>query len=107
MPKGYVILTEAIHDPAGMEAYGEASGPSVAEHGGRVLVVEPNVEVLEGTWPGTRTVVVEFDSVEVARAWYHSAGYSAARPLRQAAADCNAVIVGGFVPGSTRAGSGG
>ena len=96
MPKGYVILTEAIHDAAGMEAYGKASTAPVIEYGGRPLVVDQNVEVLEGEWHGTRTVVLEFESVEKARAWYESDSYREARPLRQAAADCHAVIVSGF-----------
>jgi len=96
MPKGYVILTEAIHDAAGMEAYGKASTAPVIEYGGRPLVVDQNVEVLEGEWHGTRTVLVEFASVEDARAWYESDGYQAARPLRQAAADCNVAILSGF-----------
>jgi uncharacterized protein (DUF1330 family) len=96
MPKGYVILTEAIHDPEGMKAYGEASASAIAEHRPSVLAVDPDVEVLEGEWHGDRTVVLEFESVEAARAWYTSAGYQAAVPLRQAAADCNAVIVSGF-----------
>jgi uncharacterized protein (DUF1330 family) len=34
--------------------------------------------------------------VEAAQAWYRSPGYQAAIPLRQAAADTNAVIVSGF-----------
>ena len=65
--KGYVILTEDIHDAEGMAAYGRASAASLAEFGGRPLVVDHDVEVLEGTWHGTRTVVVEFESVDRAR----------------------------------------
>jgi uncharacterized protein (DUF1330 family) len=42
--------------------------------------------------------VLEFESVEAARDWYTSAAYQAALPLRQAAADCNAVIISGFEP---------
>jgi uncharacterized protein (DUF1330 family) len=99
--KGYVILTEAIHDREGMEAYGRASGPSVAVHGGTVIVVDERVEVLEGQWHGDRTVVVEFESVEQARRWYHSPDYTEARALRRAASDCNVVIVSGFVPRAT------
>lgn len=53
MPKGYVILTEDIHDPAGMAAYGAASTGPLVDFGGRVLVVDENVEVLEGEWHGT------------------------------------------------------
>jgi uncharacterized protein (DUF1330 family) len=101
VPKGYVILTEAIHDRAGMDTYGTASMPSLIEHGGRVLVVDEDVEVLEGEWHGNRTVVVEYESVEQARAWYESESYQSALPLRQAAATCNVVIASGFVlPGA-------
>ncbi|HEY5886615.1 MAG TPA: DUF1330 domain-containing protein [Acidimicrobiales bacterium] len=99
MPKGYVILTEDIHDPAGMAAYGEASAAALVDHGGRVLVVDENVEVLEGEWHGTRTVIVEYSSVEQARQWYQSNGYQAVLPLRQAASKCNVVIATGFTLG--------
>src|SRR3954447_19634217 len=96
MPKGYAILTEAIHDPDGMSAYETASTAALLEFGGRVLVVDEDVAGLEGAGPGTRTVIVEFESVETARAWYDSPSYRSARPLRQAAADCNVVIASGF-----------
>jgi uncharacterized protein (DUF1330 family) len=96
MVKGYVILTEDIRDRAGMDAYGTASTQSVIDHGGRVLCVDENVEVLEGRWHGSRTVVVEYESVAKAREWYRSDSYQAALPLREAAADCNVVIVAGF-----------
>ena len=99
MPKGYVILTEAIQDPKGMDAYGQASMPSIIEHGAKVLVVDEQVEVLEGDWHGNRTVVVEFDSVDAAREWYRSDSYQAALPLRQGASECNVVIASGFTLG--------
>jgi uncharacterized protein (DUF1330 family) len=102
VPKGYVILTEAIHDQTGMDAYGEASRAALVEFGGRVLVVDDKVEVLEGEWHGTRTVIVEYDSVEKARQWYESASYQEALPLRQAAATCNVVIASGWVPRAAR-----
>jgi uncharacterized protein (DUF1330 family) len=98
MAKAYVILTEEIHDPDGMRAYEKASTPAVVESGAKVLAVDPSPELLEGSWPGTRTVMLEFPSVDEARAWYDSASYQAARPLRQAAADCNVVILAGFEP---------
>lgn len=95
-PKGYVILTEAINDPAGMGAYGKAAQPTMAAGGASILAVETQHEVLEGDWHGNQTVVLEFESVEAARAWYFSDGYQEAAKLRQAAADCNAVILSGF-----------
>ncbi|SBS71034.1 conserved hypothetical protein [uncultured Mycobacterium sp.] len=94
MPKGYVILTEEIKDPEGMKAYGQAAGGAMG--GVKVLAVDAKPQVLEGNWHGHQTVVLEFDSVEAAQAWYDSEAYSAARVLRQAAADTNAVILSGF-----------
>jgi uncharacterized protein (DUF1330 family) len=98
MAKGYVILTEVIRDPEGMNAYGRAAGPSLSEGGGTALVVDRQPEILEGEWPASQTVVLEFESVEAARAWYRSDAYQAAAKLRHAAADTNAVIVAGLQP---------
>ena len=94
MAKGYVILTEAIKDPEGMKAYGQAARAAMA--GVRVLAVDTKPEVLEGNWHGDQTVVLEFDSVEAAREWYESSAYQKAANLRHAAADCNVVILNGF-----------
>jgi uncharacterized protein (DUF1330 family) len=96
MPKGYVIMTEEIRDQSGMDAYGRAAAPSMGQAGARPLVVDSAPQVLEGEWHGNRTVIVEFESVEAARAWYESAAYETAKPLRHASADTNAVIVAGF-----------
>ena len=40
MPKGYIIVTEAIHNEAGMMAYAEAATPSFRAYGGAVLVMD-------------------------------------------------------------------
>lgn len=96
-PKGYVILTEEIKDPDGMKAYGRAAGAAMGEV--KILAVDPKPEVLEGNWHGHQTVVLEFESVEAARAWYDSDAYVKARELRQAAAETNAVILSGFPTG--------
>ncbi len=94
MPKGYIILTEAINDPEGMKAYGRAAATAMG--GVTILAVDTAPTVIEGTWHGNQTVVLEFESVDAARAWYESEAYQKAAKLRLAAADCNAVIVSGF-----------
>ena len=96
MPKGYVIFTMEIHDRAGFEAYLEQAVPTLVQAGGRPIVVDDNPDVIEGRWPWARTAVLEFDSVDAARAWYRSPGYQAIVVQRQKAADTNAVIVGGM-----------
>lgn len=100
MPKGYVIFTETIRDQAALDAYSQKAIPSLMQGGGRPIVVQDDPEVLEGEWHGTKTVILEFDSVDAARAWYNSPDYQAAIPLRKGAADANVVLVGGFeMPG--------
>ncbi len=98
MPKGYVIMTEAIQDRAGMDAYGRAAAPSMVGRSVAALAVDRAPEVLEGEWHGDQTVILEFESVEAARDWYTSAAYQEAVPLRHAAAATNAVIVSGLEP---------
>jgi uncharacterized protein (DUF1330 family) len=79
-----------------MREYSKAAGAAMAGGGMKALVVDRQPEVLEGEWPATQTVVLEFESVDAARAWYTSDAYQAAAALRQAAADTNAVILCGF-----------
>ena len=94
MAKGYVIITEDIKDAAGMAEYGKLASQTMAN--AKVLAFSPAVEALEGEWHGTQTVLLEFESVEAAKEWYYSDEYQAAAKLRQAAADCNGVIIAGF-----------
>jgi len=96
MAKAYVILTEDIKDRAGMATYARAAAPLLAKGGVCVLAVDRHPQVLEGDWHGSQTVVLEFPSLEAARAWYESPTYQAAKGLRQAAAETNAVIIAGL-----------
>src|SRR5215212_3159672 len=94
MPKGYIIITEDVKDPAGMAEYGKLASKAMA--GSTLLSFDSKPEVLEGEWHGTQTVVLEFESVEAARDWYNSDAYQEAAKLRQAAADCNGAILPGL-----------
>lgn len=94
MPKGYIIITEDVKDPAGMAEYAKLAGKAMA--GSTLLSFDAKPEALEGEWHGTQTVLLEFESVDAAREWYHSDAYQEAVKLRQAAADCNAVILSGM-----------
>lgn len=63
-------------------------------HRGRFLVHGGDVEVREGSWPGT-IVVLEFPTVEDARGWYDSPGYQAILPLRTDHIESDAILVEG------------
>lgn len=94
MPKGYILITEDVHDPAGMAEYGKVASQAMA--GSTLLSFDQKPEVLEGEWHGSQTVLLEFESVEAAREWYNSDAYQEAAKLRQAAANCNGVILSGL-----------
>jgi uncharacterized protein (DUF1330 family) len=94
MPKAYILITEDVKDPAGMAEYGKVASQAMA--GATLLSFDTKAEVIEGEWHGTQTVLLEFESEEAAREWYYSDTYQAAAKLRQAAADCNGVILHGL-----------
>lgn len=96
MPKGYVIVTEDIHDRAQLDAYAQQAVPTILQAGGKLLVVDDAPEEIEGSWHGQRTVILEFESVEAARNWYTSSEYQECAGLRHAGADNKAAIVAGF-----------
>ncbi|HVI24095.1 MAG TPA: DUF1330 domain-containing protein, partial [Myxococcales bacterium] len=68
---------------------------SIAQYGGRYLARGGATEVLEGSWKPKRFVILEFPSMERARAWWSSSDYAAAKALRQACASTSMVAVEG------------
>ena len=94
MAKAYILITEDVKDPDGMVEYSKLASQTMAR--ATLLAFDQKAEVIEGTWHGTQTVLLEFESEEAAKAWYYSDEYQAAVKLRQAAADCNGVILHGL-----------
>jgi uncharacterized protein (DUF1330 family) len=92
----YVIYTADITNPAQYELYKARAAPIVAAHGGTYIVRGGEIDVLEGKSPTGRTVILEFSSVEAARAWYDSDEYQAVRTLRENAGTASAYIVDGI-----------
>jgi uncharacterized protein (DUF1330 family) len=67
------------------------------KHGGKVLVGSgAAMEALEGeeNLPST-IIVLEFPSIEQAKAWYHDPEYAPLIKLRQTGSDANIVVVAG------------
>src|SRR3974390_2096985 len=96
MAGGYMVFTEAVHDPDLYTAYGRAARESVAKYGGRAVAASADPQGVEGQGHGNRTVILEFESVEAALAWYHSPEYQSVVGMRHASADCHAVAVDGL-----------
>ena len=94
MPKGYVIARVDIKDPDAYAKYATAATEAIRVHGGRPLARGGRFEALEGP-ARQRNVILEFESYEKAREYYHSAQYQAAKAMREGAADMEIVVVEG------------
>ncbi len=95
MPKGYVLAEVDVTDPAVYATYREQVPTTIAAYGGRFLVRGGDPVRLEGDHPSKRFVVLEFDSPEQARKWYHSKEYSGPKELRFRAATAQVFLLTG------------
>ncbi len=91
----YVIADIEITDAELYKEYVKLAPAAVAQYGGRYLARGGHTEVLEGEWQPRRLVIVEFESVEKAKAWLNSPEYAPARALRQRSARSNLVVIEG------------
>ena len=92
---GYVIADVDVHDADAYEEYKKLVPATLEPYGGRFVVRGGAAEPLEGTWKPKRIVVLEFPSVERARAWHGSEEYREAKALRQRASTGNLLLVEG------------
>lgn len=60
---------------------------------GRYLAVAEPPIILEGSYPYTKTVVIEFPDRASLEAWYYSPEYQAILAHRLAGADCDTIAV--------------
>ena len=95
MSFGYVIAQITVTDPVAYPRYVAMVQPIIEKFGGEFLVRGGKSENYEGEAPGDRNVVIRFPSYEVARDWYHSDDYAAAKRLRMAASTSVQTIVEG------------
>ena len=94
MNKGYLIAHLRVHDVEGFEKFRQMAGPTIAEYGGKVLVREPDPDVREGKNLGI-ALIIEFESIDIARKFYESEKYQAAKTVRELAADTHLILVEG------------
>lgn len=90
----YMIATLELSDlDAFMRDYGEPVFPTIIEAGGEVLIATPSVNVLEGNYSASWTVVVKFPSMETLKTWYHSDRYQTFIPVRQSLSNADNSIL--------------
>ena len=92
----YFVVNAAIKDMALLNDYVQAAGASAGVVPIKVLAMDNECEVVEGTPAGSRTVILEFESKDDFRTWYGSPEYQAVVGKRFAATDGFAVLAEGF-----------
>ena len=93
----YVVLDVDVKDLSVFEQYKQLAPRSIAAYGGRYLARGgANQSTLEGGWTPKRLVILEFPSVERAKAWTMSEEYRPAKLLRQTCATVDMVVVAGL-----------
>ncbi|GHD99907.1 hypothetical protein U879_10460 [Defluviimonas sp. 20V17] len=95
MPKGYWVAHVDVGDPEVYAKYRDANAAPFAEYGARFLVRGGTATQMEGDCRA-RTVVIEFPTIEAAKACYESAGYQAAKAIRDPVSTGDLVIVEGW-----------
>jgi uncharacterized protein (DUF1330 family) len=94
-PHAYYIAEFRIANPEGMKPYSARVASTFEPYGGRYIVRGGKIAPLEGEGPNNRMVIIEFDSMEKAQAWYDSPEYAQLKPIRHKNAISRVYIVEG------------
>ena len=92
----YVIfIRNSTKDPAEFAIYGQKAGAARGDHKMSPLVFYGDLEVLEGD-PAEGVVIVQFPSMDEAKAWYESPAYQDAKAHRLKGADYRVILAKGL-----------
>jgi uncharacterized protein (DUF1330 family) len=79
---------------AALDSYRQLAAGSIERHGGRYLARGGEQQILEGVW-APATIILEFPTMEAARAWYASTDYAEALEYREEALERDLILVDG------------
>jgi uncharacterized protein (DUF1330 family) len=91
----YVISEMEILDHQAIDTYRRLAADSIGRYGGRYLVRGGPSELVEGQPLPKTLIIVEFPTMEIAKAWYRSPEYAEALKVREKALDRRLVFVQG------------
>jgi uncharacterized protein (DUF1330 family) len=91
----YVISEVDFLDLEAVGVYRRLAAASIEKYGGRYLVRGGPSELIEGQPQPKNLIVVEFQTMEIAKAWYGSKEYAEALKVREKALDRRLVFVQG------------
>jgi uncharacterized protein (DUF1330 family) len=94
--KGYLLFRSEFPDPASIKPYGRAVVSVAAKFGGRFIALADRPEALEGDPDTRRVVILEFPSLDAARAFWNSPEYAEVKKLREGLGTVEAVLFEGL-----------
>jgi uncharacterized protein (DUF1330 family) len=91
----YIVVEVDVHNPTEYEDYKKLTPGSLKNFQGKFIVRGGKTETLEGDWSPKRFVMLEFPTIELAKAWWASEEYAPAKALRQRTASSKMIVVEG------------
>lgn len=95
----YLIAMMDVHDGAAYEEYREKVPAMIAKHGGGYVVRGGEADVVEGSWPAGRIVVLEFPDYAAGQAFYADPEYRPIAAIRHRTATSHIWLVDGVSGG--------
>jgi|TARA_B110000238_G_C15701823_1_gene258737 uncharacterized protein (DUF1330 family) len=97
MSKAYVLVDTKISNNENYEIYKSKAKPIAEQFGGKYLTRGGEMDVVQSDlWSPTRLVLVEFPSIENARAFHNSQDYADVKRIRLENAESTLVILEGL-----------
>lgn len=96
MPAYVVALIERIHDPQTYKNYVAQVEATLKPFEGKFIARKPEPDVLEGALAPARAIILEFPTLDAARAWHASPAYQPVMKLRQSASDGTLLLLPGY-----------
>jgi uncharacterized protein (DUF1330 family) len=93
--KAYLLVRVNVKNPEQYGEYLKRTPALIARFGGQALVRAGRKESLEGPEESRRLVILEFPSMEQAKAFYQCKEYQEAKKIRQSASEGELVLVEG------------
>jgi uncharacterized protein (DUF1330 family) len=90
----YTVAEIEVTDPATFQKYGEATRTSIPAAGGRVIVRGGKTFVVNGA-PPKQIVLIQWDSLERAQAFFESESYRQLIPIRDKSSNFRAFVIEG------------
>jgi uncharacterized protein (DUF1330 family) len=94
---GFLLAEIEVSDIPTMQKYGAKMPETLAPYNTQYVIRGGKTISLEGE-PPKSIVMLQFESIEKAKAWYDSPEYQAIRPIRQSAAKGRLFLVEGIAP---------